>query len=116
MEQTEAPTEQISIEEFAKVQFRIGRVLEAEYLEGSDRLLKLQVLIGEERRQIVAGIRSNYEPLDLVGRQVVVVANLKPAMLRGTESQGMLLAAVDDKGGAVLLQPDKETPEGAKVR
>ena len=116
METTETASDLISIEEFAKVQFRIGRVLEAEPLEGSDRLMKLQVIIGDERRQIVAGIRSNYEPLDLVGRQVVVVANLKPAMLRGTESQGMLLAAVDEKGGAVLLQPDKETPEGAKVR
>lgn len=116
METTETASDLITIEEFAKVQFRIGRVLEAEYLEGSDRLMKLQVIIGDERRQIVAGIRSNYEPLDLVGRQVVVVANLKPAMLRGTESQGMLLAAVDDQGGAVLLQPDKETPEGAKVR
>lgn len=116
MEKTETPIEPITIDEFAKVQFRIGRVLEAEPLEGADKLLKLQVMIGDERRQIVAGIRSNYDPLDLIGRQVVVVANLKPAMLRGTESQGMLLAAVDDTGGAILLQPDKETPEGAKVR
>jgi len=116
MEKPEVPVEQITIEEFAKVQFRIGRVLEAEPLEGSDRLLKLQVVIGDERRQIVAGIRSNYDPLELIGRQVVIVANLKPAMLRGAESQGMLLAAVDEAGGAVLLQPDKETPEGAKVR
>ncbi|MCO5296362.1 MAG: methionine--tRNA ligase [Fimbriimonadaceae bacterium] len=116
VEKTEAPVEQITIEEFAKVQFRIARVLEAEPLEGADKLLKLQVMIGDERRQIVAGIRKNYDPLDLIGRQVVVVANLKPAMLRGTESQGMLLAAVDENGGAILLQPDKETPEGAKVR
>ena len=115
-EKIEAPDDTITIDEFAKVQFRIGRVLEAEALEGSDRLLKLQVMVGEERRQIVAGIRSTYNPIDLIGRQVVVVANLKPAMLRGTESQGMLLAAVDEAGGAVLLQPDRETPEGAKVR
>lgn len=114
--ETPTPEAQISIEEFAKVQFRIGRVLEAEPLEGADKLLKLQVVVGDERRQIVAGIRKNYDPLDLVGRQVVVVANLKPAMLRGTESQGMLLAAVDEGGGAILLQPDKEAPEGAKVR
>lgn len=111
----EAP-EPISIDEFARVQLRIGRVLEAEPLEGSDRLLKLQVIIGEERRQIVAGIRASYAPIDLVGRQVVVVANLKPAKLRGVESQGMLLAATDDEGNAILLQPDRETPEGAKVK
>jgi methionyl-tRNA synthetase len=108
--------ELIGIEEFARMQLRIGRVLEAEPLEGSDRLLKLQVIIGEERRQIVAGIRASYAPLDLVGRQVVVVVNLKPAKLRGVESQGMLLAATDDEGKAILLQPDRETPEGAKVK
>ncbi len=85
-------------------------------MEGADKLLKLQVVIGSERRQIVAGIRANYNPVDLIGRQVVVVANLKPAKLRGVESQGMLLAAVDENNGAILLQPEKEAPEGAKVR
>ncbi|MFY9235406.1 MAG: methionine--tRNA ligase [Fimbriimonadaceae bacterium] len=109
-------TSQISIDEFAKVQFKVGRVIEAIAIEGSDKLVKLDVMIGEERRQIVAGIRKSYEPLDLIGRQVVVVANLKPAMLRGVESQGMLLAADDGDGGAILLQPEKEAPEGAKVR
>jgi methionyl-tRNA synthetase len=106
----------ISIDDFAKVQLRVARVLEAEPIEGSDKLLKLQVVIGEERRQVVAGIKANYQPMDLIGRQVVIVYNLKPAKLRGTESQGMLLAAVDENGGAILLQPDKETPEGATVR
>lgn len=106
----------IDIQDFAKVKLRVGRVLEAEPVEGSDKLLKLQVVIGEEKRQIVAGIRANYTPDDLIGRQVVVVVNLKPAMLRGVESQGMLLAATDEKGGAILLQPDKEAPEGTQVR
>lgn len=110
------PSEPIGIEDFAKVELRIGRVLEAEPLEGSDKLLRLQVVVGSETRQIVAGIRAQYAPLDLIGRQVVVVANLKPAMLRGAESRGMLLAAVDGEGGAILLQPDREAPEGAKVR
>jgi methionyl-tRNA synthetase len=109
-------TSLLSIDEFAKVALQVGRVMEAEPIEGSDKLLKLQVLIGQERRQIVAGIRTNYDPLDLIGRQVVVVMNLKPAKLRGVESQGMLLAAVDEAGGAILLQPDREAPEGAKVR
>lgn len=106
----------ITIDDFAKVQLRVGRVFEAEPLEGSDKLLKLQVHIGDEKRQIVAGIRANYTPEDLIGRQVVVVYNLKPAKLRGTESQGMLLAATDENGGAILLQPDKEAPEGTQVR
>lgn len=109
-------TTEITIDDFAKVQLKIGRVFEAEPLEGSDKLLKLQVVIGEEKRQIVAGIRAGYSPEDLIGRQVIVVANLKPAKLRGAESQGMLLAAVDADGKAILLQPDREAPEGAQVR
>jgi len=108
--------DQITIDDFTKVKLRIGRVLEAEPVPDSDKLLKLQVIIGGERRQIVAGIRANYQPDELVGRQVVVVTNLKPAKLRGVESQGMLLAAVDEKGGAILLQPEKEAPEGATIR
>jgi methionyl-tRNA synthetase len=115
-----APSEpivsEITIEDFAKVQLRVARVVEAEILEGSDKLLKLQLLIGEVPRQIVAGIRKNYSPEDLIGRQVIVVANLKPAKLRGVESQGMLVAAVSEDGGAILLQPDEEAPEGARVR
>lgn len=114
---TAAPAaEPIGIDDFAKVQLRVARILEAEPLEGSDKLMKLQVVLGSERRQIVAGIRKVYTPEDLIGRQVVVVANLKPAMLRGAESQGMVLAAVDENGDAILLQPDRETPEGAVVR
>ncbi len=110
------PVAEITIEEFARVQLKVGRVLEAEPLEGSDKLMKLQVMIGPEQRQIVAGIRKNYAPIDLIGRQVIVVANLKPAKLRGADSQGMLLAAVDADGGAILLQPDKDAPEGGLVR
>ena len=112
----ENATNIIGIEDFAKVQLKVGRVLEAEPVEGSDKLLKLQVVIGTEKRQIVAGIKANYTPEDLIGRQVVVVVNLKPAKLRGVESQGMLLAATDENGGAILLQPDREAPEGTQVR
>jgi methionyl-tRNA synthetase len=106
----------ITIEDFMKVDLRVARVIEAEPVEGSDKLLKLQLDIAGEKRQVVAGIKANYQPLDLIGRQVVMVFNLKPAKLRGVESQGMLLAALDAEGGAILLQPDKETPEGSKVR
>ena len=107
---------EIDIEEFAKVQLRVARVFEAEPLEGSDRLMRLQVIIGDERRQIVAGIRKNYGPEDLIGRQLVVCTNLKSVKLRGVESQGMVLAAIDGDGGAILLQPDRDAPEGARIK
>lgn len=110
------PPAEIGIEDFMKVQLRVGRILEASPLEGSDKLLKLDVMIGDEKRQIVAGIRASYEPIDLIGRQVIVVANLKPAKLRGVDSQGMLLAATDVDGSAILLQPDREAPEGTGVK
>lgn len=116
-QQGKAPeTELIGIEDFAKVQLRVARILEAETIEGSDKLLKLQVMIGEEKRQIVAGIRTSYAVEDLVGRQIVVVANLKPAKLRGEESNGMLLAATDADGKAVFLTPEREVMEGAKIK
>jgi methionyl-tRNA synthetase len=112
----EAKVEEITIDQFARIQLRVARILEAEPLEGSDKLMKLQIVIGSEKRQIIAGIRKAYSPEDLIGRQVVVVANLRPAKLRGAESQGMVLAAVDESGDAILLQPEKEAPEGAVVR
>lgn len=107
---------EITIDDFAKIQLRVARVLEAEPVEGADKLIKLQLVIGEEKRQIVAGIRANYKPEELIGRQIVVVYNLKPRTMRGVESQGMILAAVDENGGAILLSPEKEAPEGAVVR
>lgn len=115
--ETVAPvTEEITIEDFMKIQLRVARILEAEPLEGSDKLMKLQVMVGSERRQIVAGIRKSYSVEDLVGRQIIVVANLKPAKLRGADSQGMLLAAATDDGGSILLMPEREAPEGSKVK
>lgn len=113
---SEFATTEISIDEFAKVKLKIGRVFEASPIEGSDKLLRLQVQIGEERRQVVAGIKANYAPEDLIGRQVVICTNLKPAKLRGVESQGMLLAATDTDGGAILLQPEREAPDGTGVK
>ena len=110
-----APVAEISIEDFVKIQLKVARVLEAEPVEGSDKLLKVQLMVGDERRQVVAGIRKSYEPKDLIGRQVILVSNLKPAKLRGVDSQGMLLAA-DDGDGAILLSPEREAPEGCKVR
>ncbi len=97
-----SPTAQISIEDFAKVELRVGKVLAAERVPKSSKLLKLQVDLGTETRQIVAGIGTKYEPDALIGRLVAVVANLKPAKLMGIESQGMILAAGDKEVTALL--------------
>ncbi len=110
----EAPT-QIEFAEFMKVQLRVARIIEAEPVEGSEKLMKLQVRIGDEPRQIIAGIKKKYAAEDLIGRQIIVVANLKPAKLMGLESQGMLLAADDTDGSAIILQPEHEAPDGANV-
>jgi len=104
----------ISIDEFAKVELRTGKVLEAERVEGSSKLLRLIVDIGE-KRQIVAGIGKAYAPEELIGKTIVVVANLKPAKLMGVESQGMLLAAGEGKNIAVL-SPEKEVKPGLRVK
>ncbi|MHB8636793.1 MAG: methionine--tRNA ligase [Fimbriimonadaceae bacterium] len=116
MPEATAPVTEITIEEFAKVKLRVGRIFEAAPVEGSDKLMQLQVVIGDDKRQIVAGIKTNYTPEQLIGRQIVVCVNLKPAKLRGVESQGMLLAATDSDGGAILLAPEREAPEGAPVK
>ena len=106
----------IDITDFAKVDLRIAEVLAAEKVEGTDRLLKLRVSLGEGgERQIVAGIALHYAPEDLVGKKIVVVANLKPAKLKGVESQGMLLAASDTETVSILT-PLKAVAIGSKVK
>lgn len=105
----------ITIEQFKQVELRIATVLAAEPHPNADRLVVLQVDLGNERRQLVAGIRAHYEPAALVGRQIVVVANLEPAVLRGVDSQGMLLAAAGGER-TVLLRPDEPVPPGTAVR
>ena len=87
----------ISIEDVAKVQLKTALVTAAEHIEGAKKLLKLQLAMGDETRQIVSGIAEYYQPEELVGKTIVVVANLKPAVLRGVESAGMLLAAKQGK-------------------
>jgi methionyl-tRNA synthetase len=105
----------ITINDFAKVQLKIGKVLEAERVEGSNKLVKLQVDTGESR-QIVAGIGKAYTPEELNGKRVVVVTNLKPAKLMGVESQGMLLAATDKEGVLSIIVPEKNVKEGAVIK
>ena len=107
----------ISYSEFQNVDLRVGRVLSAERVEGSEKLLKLIVDIGPEvgERQIIAGIGKVYDPDVMVGREIIVVINLEPRSLMGLESQGMLLAA-DDESGPILLKPDKDALPGAKIK
>jgi methionyl-tRNA synthetase len=107
--------ELIGIEDFARVELKIGRVMSAERVEKSDKLIKVKVDIGEER-QIVAGIGKAYDPEYLVGKEIVVVANLKPAKLMGVESRGMLLAATGDDGNPSLLILDRDVKPGSRVK
>ncbi len=105
----------IGIDDFKKVQLRTATILEAERVPKSDKLIKLQVDTGADRRQILAGIGKFYEPEQLIGKTVVVVVNLKPAKLMGHESQGMLLAA-NSESGLSLISPIDRSPNGAEVR
>jgi len=108
-------SETIDIETFRRIDLRIGIVKEAQRVEGSKKLIRLVVDLGTELRQIVAGLAQWYRPEDLVGKRVVVVANLKPRKLMGIESQGMLLAAVDSKGVPHLLTVEGDVEPGARV-
>jgi len=105
----------ITIEQFRAIELRVGTVRAAEPHPNADRLLVLRVDVGGEERQLVAGIRAHYDPATLVGRQVIVVANLEPAKLRGVESQGMVLAASEGEH-VVLLRPDEPVAPGTVVR
>jgi len=107
----------LSIEEFAKLELKTGEITEAAFVKGSKKLIRLQVDLGEpEKRQIVAGIGHQYGAEDLVGKTVVVVANLKPAKLMGVESFGMLLAATSPDGTITIVTPEKEVPPGSRVK
>ncbi len=111
----EQEMERISFDTFKKLDLRVATVLEAQKVEKADKLLQLQIDLGDEKRQIVAGIAKYYAPEDLVGKKIIVVANLEPAKIRGVESNGMLLAATDKDENLVLLTVDNEIANGAKV-
>ncbi len=102
----------ISIEDFARIQMRVGQILEAEKIEGSRKLIKMKVDIGTEVRQVVAGIAEAYDPASLLNRKVVLVANLKPARLMGVESNGMIVAA-SIGGKPVLATFTEDVPNGS---
>lgn len=114
-EEAATPTE-ITIDDFAKIDFRTAKVLAAEKVKGADKLLKIQVQMGEETRQVVSGIAKYYKPEDLVGKTVVVVANLKPVKLRGEESKGMILAASKGDLLSLVTLDDDSLDTGTQVR
>src|SRR5579862_6808011 len=111
------PSPKVDIEDFVKVDLRVGQVLSAEPVKGADKLLHLKVDIGEtEPRTIVAGIAEVYEPEKMVGRKVVIVANLQPRKLRGLTSQGMIVAASLEGGKPVLAGFLEDVPVGARLK
>jgi methionyl-tRNA synthetase len=114
---TPTATEKIGIEDFAKVEMRVGQIQTAERIAGADKLLKLTVDIGTEVRQICAGIAQYYEPEKLIGRKVAVVTNLAPRKLRGVESNGMIVAAsVGPEGRPVLAGFLEDVEVGARLK
>lgn len=111
------PDSRIAIDEFMKVELRVAKILAAEAVPKSKKLIKMQVNAGEaEPRTIVAGIAEAYQPDQLVGRTIVIVANLKPAKLMGIESNGMVLAASPEGGVPTLISVDESLPAGSRVR
>jgi len=118
-EPSEAPLQhkdEVTIDDFAKLELRVALVTHAEPHPQADKLVVLTVKLGPETRTLVAGIRQHYQPADLIGKKVVVVANLKPAKLRGVASQGMVLAAEDADGVLALVGLDRDLPDGSEVR
>ena len=116
MESTTPQTNVIQYDDFAKLELRVATVLECNAHPNADKLLVLQIDLGTERRQICAGLRQHYAPEQLVGKQIVVVANLAPRQMRGEVSQGMLLAATDPTTNRVIfVSPSEAAAAGSKV-
>lgn len=105
----------IIFNDFKKLDIRIGRVLSAEKVKGTDKLMKLEIDLGTEKRQLVAGIADMYEPNSLIGKEIPVLVNLEARSIRGVESQGMILA-IDVDGKPILLHPEREVPPGSIVK
>lgn len=112
---------EITYDDFAKLDLRVARILEASQHPNADRLIVLKVDVGGQERQIIAGLRAYYEPAAMVGKDIVIVANLEPRKMRGLESQGMLLAASRFEPGAeapaevVVISPERPLPSGSRV-
>ena len=107
----------VNIDDFAKLDLRIIKVTEATRMDGSDKLLKLKVDIGNsEERQILSGIGKSYSPEDILNKELVAIVNLEPRMMMGEQSEGMILATGDDLENITLISPIKETEPGSKIR
>jgi methionine--tRNA ligase beta chain len=104
----------MTVDDFQKMDLRVAKIISAEPVPGSEKLLKLSVDAGESR-QIVSGIAKVYAPADLVGKEVVIIANLDPRMMMGLESQGMILAAHGENGEPIVLTVEREVPAGSKI-
>jgi methionine--tRNA ligase beta chain len=105
----------ITFDDFRKLDIRIGKIFSAEKVEGTDKLMRLEIVFGSEKRQLVAGIAGFFEPDHLIGKEIPVLLNLESRKIRGVESQGMILA-IDVDGKPVLLHPEKEVPPGSIIR
>ena len=105
----------ITFNDFKKLDLRIGKILSAEKVQGTDKLMKLDIDLGTEKRQLVAGIADMYEPETLIGKEIPVLTNLEARKIKGIESQGMILA-VDVAGKPILLYPEREVPPGSTMR
>ncbi len=114
----------MTLDEFRQVDLRVAKILAAERVEGSEKLIKLHIDLGAEKRQIIAGIGKAYEPENLIGREIVIVANLEPRIFTlrqgseqvGLESQGMLLAATNESGEPVIIMPEKDVAPGTGIK
>ena len=109
------PKDEITFEEFGKMQFQVGEIISCEAVKKSKKLLCSQVKIGSQVKQIVSGIQKHYTPEEMVGKKVMVLVNLKPAKLAGVVSEGMLLCAEDENGELALMVPEKKMPSGAEI-
>lgn len=116
VENIPAKKEYISIDDFAKIDLRIAKIVHAEHVDGADKLLRLELDLGNEKRQVFAGIKSSYQPEQLIGRLTVMVANLEPRKMRFGMSEGMVLAATGDGTGIFILNPDEGAQPGMRVK
>ncbi|MBD3296794.1 MAG: methionine--tRNA ligase subunit beta [Candidatus Omnitrophica bacterium] len=105
----------VTYDDFIKLDLRVATVLDVEDHPDADRLYVLRIEVGEEKKQIVAGVKASYAPEELMGKKIVIVNNLEPAVIRGQESSGMLLAASSD-GTPVVITPEKDIPSGARIK
>ena len=106
----------IDIGDFQKIDLRVGEIIDAQDHPRADKLFLLKIRMGDEEKTVVAGIKGSYEKGSLIGKQVVAVNNLNPAVIRGEKSEGMLLACHDEEGGIVLLAPEKPVKTGIRVK